>query len=284
MRVVRVIASSRLLIAASLCLSAVTDARATRTVTMRTDFGHVTVDPLDVKAAIEEGEAAQDSCRRVLLLPRVRFVIADVGSGRRPFASHSGRYVVYSWPFPNGSRRFAPRPPTSALRHEIGHDMLKRYLVRRSREDEYGTDAPDWLDEMAAIAFEGEEQQASRRRTARAASSGVGLIPLGRLLTMAHPELHSEETTSAGAGSGGSPPTSEDTIRFYATIRAFYDYLVATTGDEAVVAHLAAAYSHGVSLTDWLLSLPAMKNEGASLIEMDASFRKWFDRDPRYGR
>lgn len=274
--------SAVLVVAGSMLIASAGSAKTTKPTRVYADFGYVIVDPLDEKAAIEEGAAAQEAAERVFLLHNAHFALVEEGLGGNRWSSLSNGYIVYSWPFPNGSRKFASHPSPHDLRHEIGHDLLARYLIPRSSDGEYGTDAPDWLDEMAAIAFEGAEQQSNRQQVARMEADRVGLLPLERLMTMVHPEFRTRLATASDTAFTTAQPTSKDTVRFYSTIRVFYDYLIAKTGDRAIVAHLAAAYRRGDNLKTWIVDRLRPKGEGDSLEAVNANLLRWFDIDPRY--
>ncbi|HEX8308619.1 MAG TPA: hypothetical protein VF645_09405 [Allosphingosinicella sp.] len=159
----------------------------------RTDstFGYVQVSAADIKTAIDEGKAAQAAALHVLALPDVRFGITDGGTGGQWVNLGADGKPVYTWMFRRSPGDLKPVPSSDTLRHEIGHDLFIRYLVPSSREDQYGGDAPDWLDEMAAIAFEGAALTASRRRHAARYAREATLVPLGQFLTMTHPEYAS---------------------------------------------------------------------------------------------
>lgn len=249
---------------------------------VQTDFGYVAVNPLDVQAAIAEGDAAKDAAETVLLLPNVAFAIVEEGCTE--VASHplSDDLVVHTWPFPNGSRRQGPRPPTNVLRHEIGHDLFSRHLVPKTREDQYGTDAPDWLDEMAAIAFEGVDQQRNRRQMARIDADEGGLLPLPRLLEMPHPEYGRRISVPEGRTFAISRPASRDTLPYYSTVFAFHEFLIERTGSKSIVAELASAFRDGEALDRWILQRIGHDSAG-TLEALNAEFLTWFERDPRYG-
>jgi hypothetical protein len=170
------------------------------------------------------------------------------------------------------------------LRHEIGHDLFIRYLAPSSRDDQYGGDVPDWLDEMAAVAFEGTELTASRRRDAARFARAATLLPLGRFFTMTHPEWASRpppapsgETVRIGL------VMSEDSPRFYAMSRAFYDFLVHRTKSHSIVAELAAAFRKGERLDRWVLSRTGRGGRTGDLGTLNAEFLAWIASDQRYG-
>lgn len=263
------------------CLLSDGNAKGHRSSRVRTDFGYVSVDPRDVDAAIGEGKAVQAAARQVLLLYDVPLAIVEDGRGHGRWGVSADGYVVYPWFFPHGSRQLDERPAVHVLRHEIGHDLFQR-LVPRSRANQYGTDAPDWLDEMAAIAFEAPGNQAQRRRAARREADGGGLIPLSRLLAMEHPEFSAQSSAAPGLVVMGAAPTSHDTIRFYSTVQAFYDFLRTRSGSDAIVAELAAAFGRGDDLGTWILKRVRHDDRQRSLEQLDAEFRNWIVEDPRF--
>jgi hypothetical protein len=253
---------------------------------MRTEstFGYVEVSAADTKTAIEEGQAAQAAARDVLALPEVRFGIADLESKNAQWVNLAADgKPVYTWVF---SRKAGDQKPVSSshvLRHEIGHDLFIRYLAPSSTDDQYGGDAPDWLDEMAAVAFEGPAQTASRRRLAARYAREATLIPLGRFLTMTHPEFASRPPPdSSGPMVRIRLASTEDTPRFYVMCRAFYDFLVDRTKSPSIVAELAAAFRKGEPLDRWILSRTGKGSRTGDLGALNAEFLAWIASDRRY--
>jgi hypothetical protein len=247
-------------------------------------FGYVEVSAADTKTAIEEGQAAQAAAREVLALPDVRFGIADRDGKNAQWVNlgADGR-PVYTWMF---SRKAGdPKPVSSAhvLRHEIGHDLFIRYLAPSSTADQYGGDAPDWLDEMAAVAFESPAQTASRRRLAARFAREATLIPLGRFLTMTHPEFASRPPPDpSGQAVRIRLASNEDTPRFYVMCRAFYDFLVDRTKSPSIVAELAAAFRRGEPLDRWILTRTGQGGRTVDLGALNAEFLAWIASDRRY--
>lgn len=244
-----------------------------------TIFGHVRVDGGNIREATEEGKAAHSAARNVLRLNDPRFYIVDVDYTSRKWGDQSSDGAsIYVWPFKESKQQ---RPPVHLLRHEIGHDLFIRYLVPSTNPDQYGGDAPDWLDEMAAVAFEGETLRATRRRSAVRYAREAKLIPLQRFLTMIHPEMEagsippsSDQTVTA------FEPASDDTPQFYDMASAFYDFLVARTKNPAIVAELAAAFRKGEPLEQWILTRLGHKN---GIQALNADFQAWIASDARYG-
>lgn len=253
----------------------------------RTDstFGYVEVSAADTRTAIEEGQAAQAAARTVLALPDVRFGIADTGGRNAQWVNlGADGKPVYTWVFSRKAGDQKPVPPSYVLRHEIGHDLFTRYLAPSSMGGQYGGDAPDWLDEMAAVAFEGAALTASRRREAVRYARDATLMPLGRFLTMTHPEYESRPPPDpSGPAVRIRLATSEDAPRFYAMCRAFHDFLVDRTHSPSIVAELAAAFRKGERLDRWILFRVGREGRTGDLGALNAEFLAWIGSDPRYG-
>jgi len=247
-------------------------------------FGRTVTTEQDAAVAVREGEAAFSAARDVLGLSDVRFVIVDAAHGASEWGelSEDGA-VVYPWIFASGAGNQGPRAPDYVLRHEIGHDLFIRHLVPNTRSGQYGGDAPDWLDEMAAVAFEDAEQQAARRRLVMVYARQGELMPLQKFLTMTHPELSSElPDIASGDLYRVRRMMSGDTPQFYALARAFYDFLVARTGTLSIVAELAASVRSGEPLNDWILSRTGQGDSG-SVETLNDDFLAWLASDRRYG-
>ena len=248
-------------------------------------FGHVRVDPDDQQTAIREGKAAQQAAREILALPDVQFDIVDASSSSERWGSLSASgKPTYVWQFRKGADGRSIPPPAYLLRHEIGHDLFVRYLVPSTRADQYGGDATDWLDEMAAVAFEGEELRLVRRRAAVRYVKEKALIPLQRFLTMTHPEMAAKSIPVSPDGTMRVfEAVSDETPKFYAMASAFYDFLVTRTGNPAIVAELATAVRRGQPIERWLLTRIGHDKESDGIQALNADFLAWIATDPRYG-
>jgi hypothetical protein len=242
---------------------------------VETKFGYVLVHPLDVPAAIIEGEAAQLRAKQVFRLEEGKFAIVEENINDTKWGDINTGTITYVWSFPNGLKRFKPRPAINLLRHEIGHNLFALYMAPTSTKDQYGTDVPDWLDEMAAIAFESKERRLSRRGDIEQKQ----LLPLSKLLGMIHPESGSTVVIKKGETFATSTTTSDQTIPFYTTIAGFYDFLVAKTEEESIVAELANAFTQGEDLEPWLLNRLGYGAQANSLAQMNGDFQEWFARN-----
>lgn len=273
-----------LLLLAALRLSPGDGQTPDRSVVTHTGFGQTVTIAQDVETAVGEGEAAFRAAKEVLGLDDLRFVIVDAALGSAQWGDVSDDGApIYPWVFASGANNEAPRAPDYVLRHEIGHDLFVRYLAPSTRAGQYGGDAPDWLDEMAAVAFEGAEQQTARRRSFVFYHRAGRLLPLRDFLTMTHPEMTGELPEAAsGELYRVRRSISDDTGPFYAMARAFHDFLVDRTGDRSVVAVMAGAFRRGESLDRWILNQTGHGAEG-SLDTLNEDFLTWIAGDPRYG-
>ncbi|HEX8483404.1 MAG TPA: hypothetical protein VF650_16010 [Allosphingosinicella sp.] len=232
----------------------------------------------DAEEAVAGGTVARDAARRFLGLEAPPFLIAAQSPGTSPAA---GCTFVFPWHFPQavaGGRRLPPQ----VLPHEIGHALFIRFLVPETGKEEYGGGAPDWLDEMAAIAFESPGGVRKRRIEARDAAERGALMPLARLLSMPHPEWSARRAQASAAPEPRTgPPRSTDTPAFYATLRALLDFLIERTGDERVIKRLAEQARADAPLDRWLLAhVPGAAGKGLS--RLDAQIAAFVLTNPAY--
>ncbi|MFA5968731.1 MAG: hypothetical protein WC816_05760 [Sphingomonas sp.] len=246
-----------------------------------TSFGGVIAPTVaDADDAVTAGTVAQRAARRFLGLDAPPFLIAAASPATT--TPLGGCAFLFPWPFPQ-PREGAARLPTHVLPHEIGHALFIRYLVPKTRSDEYGGDAPDWLDEMAALAFEDAAGVRLRRRDTWRHTGRGALIPLSRLLSMPHPEWSARSIAPGPpTESATHQPRSVDTPAFYATVRALFDFLIDRTGDEQIVRLLAEQVRAGVPLDQWLLAHAARGGSPEGLATLDAEIVTFVMANPVY--
>lgn len=221
--------------------------------------------------------------REILGIANVRFLIVDGRNTKWRWGDTNSRGLpVYPWRFARGSVTVA-QPPDDILAHEIGHDLFRRYVVPSTRPRQYGTDAPDWLDESVAIAFEDADLKAERRCEAfRHLKSGT-LISIDRYLTMEHPDL---AATPADAGQSrdfvSSPIVSALTPVFYAMSLAFSEYLVARTGSTSILGDIGRIAAKGEAPDQWIKIKIAGSHSKDSAATLNQDFVTWLSADERY--
>ncbi len=244
-------------------------------VTRKAGFGGVVAPTVaDADHAVEAARVAQRAARRHLGIDVPAFLIAATASANRPT---DGCAFVFPWPF---LRSASGNPlPSHILPHELGHMIFIRFVAPRTAADQYGGAAPDWLDEMAALACEDDAGIAMRRAdTYRHAVRGT-LIPLSRMLTMTHPEW------SPGASPPDvtvSQPASPDTPAYYATVRAMFDFLIDRTGDPRIIRVLTEQARQKTDLGRWLITRLTRDGTRQDLVQLDADMRSFILHDAAY--
>lgn len=177
----------------------------------------------------------------------------------------------------------------TAIRHELAHLWFIRWVW--GSEDKasqgYASSAPDWLDEIAAVAAESPQMTRSRRRHFAEALAAGRWIPLRQFTTMPHPALASpemaalltkarEQARASGAGVVSmpldDPEQAEQGLLFYSQARSVLDYFRYRSRSPAVLRIIAHALRDGTSFSDWL------KVSGPSLglaADVEALQRDW---------
>lgn len=146
----------------------------------------------------------------------------------------------------------------TTLRHELMHQFFIKLLWPNSKgSDQYGGDAPDWLDEAAAIA--GEPPYLIRARRARFMQmlEGGTVIPMRHFLRMEHPILASIRAAPLPEREGQwtvsirrQSKESDEAVRlldYYAQVRALSDYLAATSTRNRVLRQVTAQLKNAPS-------------------------------------
>src|SRR4051812_8957294 len=250
---------------------------------VRTSFGYVSLAPRDIALGIETGNEIARAAKAVLRIPHARFAIVDARRSKYHWADTTpDGLAVYPWAFVHGTQYVAVHPPNSILPHEIGHDLLRRYVIAATHSGQYGTDAPDWLDEAVAVAFEAPQDQAQRRCEASSLLKSNALIPLHRFLTMDHPDLAANQSAQADGPTRTftfDSSASKDTPAFYAMSIAFPEYLAAGTHSPAVLAEVIDAFRAGRSLDEWLSARVSGGSQDFGIEKMDRSFLEWLGSD-----
>lgn len=209
-----------------------------------------------------------------------------------PDLKSAGTAWLLPWPFrasgaPGGDVHHGDA--RSALRHEIGHALFLLLMVPNTRGNQYGGDAPDWLDEAAAMMAE--TAQATRlRRVQFAEAFAAGRVPaFTQLITGEHPlfgNVRVELAVAAAQSGPGAPAvlrldaaeTGVDPAvvgDFYASARAIADYLIARSGDDRILARVSALVRGGGGSSAWLGVLCAQHVLPVELGLIDADFAAW---------
>lgn len=175
------------------------------------------------------------------------------------------------------------------LTHELGHMWFIEAFKPEGGDKElgkgYGSWAPDWLDETAAVLLEN-ETLTKGRRTAFKTMKQEDFHPLETFLTMEHPALRSALALKDKFGSKENPGESQaiiltgeeaesflkssgksDPANFYTQARGFADYVIEATGDEQIFAKLASHLCGGGEMESWLVQTDGLADNMQDLTE-----------------
>jgi|GEM_PF-399024 len=191
----------------------------------------------------------------------------------------------------DGDRLAAPE--AGIIQHEAAHQWFGRVFTtgagqaRADATPEYGSPAPDWLDETVAILAETDALTAQRRASMDVLIRQNRLPSLAALLAMRHPWTGRQGTeaggNSAAAGAqvtvrvavqAGETRSSDPSIQdFYVFCRAFADFLIEQSRDPLVVRAIALHLQGGGTFESWLSGqgLPG----ASTLAELEARWQQW---------
>lgn len=178
----------------------------------------------------------------------------------------------------------------NTVAHELGH--LWNHVAfwpdaMTSSTPRYGSPAPDWLDEAAAMLMENErgvrsyhQRFADGRSTEAARAASVPPeIPLAELTTMTHPAMVS--IPAGGAGGVGTMVVTGRPTLFYAQTRIFVEYLADRSGEPRIVSLISEGARAGGTFDAWLSANGAKYRLPTSLAAMQTDWDAWLDR--RFG-
>lgn len=236
--------------------------------------------------AKREGSAALRASERYFAVRPAPFIIVDADLAIDQ--SKLGNSRSYSWVFKDelAQTDYAFGHNTT-LRHEIGHDVFIRSIYPDSRGSQYGGDAPDWLDEAAAILFEGKKKTDAHRFFARRAVENEELIPISEFVQMTHPQWPPEAPAAAAHGNNQSGRVvslsalgnARQTQIFYSQCRAFADYLINRSANEKILLKIAEHMREGGTFEAWLEN---QANVPADLKVLQTDFFNWVATDPTF--
>jgi hypothetical protein len=192
-----------------------------------------------------------------------------------------------------GATAREPALEPKAIRHEIAHLLFMQAVWPSTarRGEQYGGDAPDWLDEAAAVVAESPGMTEARRQAFRELARSGRTIPLEEYLRMEHPVFAGRDFQAlvdqarAQAEAGGAAVVSaslpverlERARAFYAQTRAFTDYLVARKGNQRVLADIAAAMRSGLSFEEWLSGTAPEDGLPVDIEVLERDFLAWHE-------
>jgi len=177
------------------------------------------------------------------------------------------------------------------LAHELGHALFMSKIWGSTRTtNQYGGDAPDWLDEAAAILMETGGMTRKRRAAFADYAGAQELHPLASFLRMPHPRLSGSATEGEQPQDATVPGRTTPKIEqryldaeegrrrslFYAQTRAFVDFLLERTGEERVFLEIAEHLEAGGDMGSWLAESATARAAGLGP-DLPALERQWQD-------
>jgi hypothetical protein len=214
-----------------------------------------------------------------------RFVRRDgaVGGGEPRGENHVAHELGHQW-YHAAFWPEAATPGAAAVRGAAANAPAPNAPLRALR---YGSAAPDWMDEAAAMLMENDAgarayaQKFADGRSADAARAAMlpPEIPLAELTRMTHPAMASMPAPRPG-GPVQMVVTGRPTL-FYPQARLFADYLADRSGEPRVLAHISQGMAAGATLDAWLAANGASHKLPVSLAAMQADWDAWLDQ--RFG-
>jgi hypothetical protein len=248
----------------------------------KTNFGYVVVLKSDKQAAIREGIAAKKKAKSELNLSAPEFGIIDERCTKSEWGELDvDNMIVYPWVFHAAWSPEKSAPEINILRHEIGHSLFIRFLIPSTKAIQYGGDAPDWFDEMAAVSFEASNDRAIRRCELSLYARTSGLLPFKHFFSMTHPEHRGKTDPSREGELNSFAPSRKETLVFYAMVSGFDDYLRVRLKGRRVIPELVSVFKRGEPLGEFIMSELKLKNESGNFDELDADFKAWMVSDRR---
>ena len=181
----------------------------------------------------------------------------------------------------------------NALGHELGHRFLMAAFNWKLPNDGYGSPAPDWLDEAAAVLNENDFITNNRREAFRKLDGDFN--SLFEIVSKAHPvpsKMSQDEINKrikeiraemARSGSGtkavklniNNEDYSKKIDEFYGTIRVFIDFLDEHTSKDAVYESIAKGISEGNDFKSWLNGYGAIYGLPSSMEQLNKLWIKF---------
>lgn len=182
----------------------------------------------------------------------------------------------------------------SALRHEVAHALFLALIIPSTRKGQYGGDAPDWLDEAAAMIAETPEGAAARRRAFGELVRAGRMKPLSAFVASQHPLFESPAIKSAIEAAKASNPQSPVVLSFraseigmdsdaaadfYAQSHAMFDFLHQRTGDRRILAMIAQDFLATRDPLSWIDLVEKGRSRPQAIQDIDDAFRSWSETE-----
>lgn len=226
-------------------------------------------------------ELAMESARRVAWITSRVYKVTDAPliaiQNARLETSDCAAHNRLFWDFSTGSHTLN-KQATSTVPHEAGHLVLFE-IFGHTKAAQYGSDAPDWIDEAFALSFEGLENATRRLPSAKRT---VRIMPtLEVFLEAPHPLTEQVLAFPSTRGPQNLMPRPESvyaTAAFYSQALLFHEYLVDRSGEVDVLMTIIRDIKEGQSSPGAVMR--ALKAEDTqSLSDINQDFVEWVNND-----
>jgi len=202
-----------------------------------------------------------------------------------------------------GAQLRSANSSTDALQRQIGDALLRLAFWPKAAQDaaSYGSPAPDWFDELAAVLMETEQTSMMRRQHLRAALSDPthARSTIAQCLARQHPaspmlgaegaaasaSISVQRVSVADAATAAAIVQQRQAADLpYAYSRALADFLLKPSQDLLVYSSLAQALAQGGSLADWLRTDGARFGLPENLNALQSAWSAWLDQQAKSAR
>lgn len=178
----------------------------------------------------------------------------------------------------------------STLRHELGHSMYAATFWPNATDvgdGHYGSPAPDWLDEAAAILMESVESQGKLAGEFLHAGKLAprDTPPLAEFLDMEHPvltpalarelERHGQKSDSGVQMLVSGNANTLRAASFYGQALLTGMFLIEVSGDPRILAPISSAVAGGSSFSDWLAEAGPRHGLPDNLAALQTAWETW---------
>lgn len=176
----------------------------------------------------------------------------------------------------------------SILAHELGHMYLTHAFWpeadAQADAQHYGSPAPDWLDEMAAILMEDEAMTAQRRRQWRDMlhNNPDRLLPLKDFLNTRHPLADIAAASKNKVFIAINDESFGSEAWFYLQTRALADFLIEHAQSPTIFASIAEAFAKQQSLADWLNTNGQRYGLPNDMTELEKHWQAWLTQQTQH--
>lgn len=181
----------------------------------------------------------------------------------------------------------------NTLRHELGHAQYRAayWPNAESVDGQYGTPAPDWLDEAAAVRMEGEAARTQYEHSFFAAlrTASPAILPLAQFLAQTHPVVAQRQALMQSSGVQTQSGIQVMTMSgdgalaaglFYAQSMLFADFLEQTSRQPHILGTISEAIAAGADFESWLADTGAAHGLPSDIAALQTAWDAWCTAHP----